>query len=125
MLIKSILLAFSFLVASGSAFSESSKSSKSGQKSLKQTPTKKRAVPSSEAINTKSPPPGPQDDGYVVGSSTRIDFSETSIDGKMKAPDGFFLKGNSSNSLTQLVKLRSNFHSELRNSRSAVKSHVK
>lgn len=64
-------------------------------------------------------------DDVVTGSSTRIDFSETSIDGKMKAPDGFFLQGHNSNSLSQLVKLRSNFRPELRNSSSAVKSHVK
>lgn len=66
----------------------------------------------------------PSDD-VVSGSSTRIDFSETSIDGKMKAPDGFFLQGHNSNSLSQMVKLRSNFRNELRNSSSAVKSHVK
>jgi len=65
------------------------------------------------------------EDGVVVGSSTRIDFSETAIDGKMKAPDGFFLQGKNSNSLSQMVKLRSHFRNELRNSRSAVKSHVK
>ena len=64
-------------------------------------------------------------DGYTATSSTHIDFSEISIDGKMKAPDGFFLQGRSSNSLSQMVKLRSNFRSELRNSRSAIKTIVK
>ena len=64
-------------------------------------------------------------DGYTATSSTHIDFSETSIDGKMKAPDGFFLQGRQANSLSQMVKLRSNFRSELRNSRSAIKTIVK
>lgn len=75
-----------------------------------------------EPIKVKSSGAG---DDVVTGSSTRIDFSETNIDGKMKAPDGFFLQGHNSNSLSQMVQLRSNFRSELRNSSSAVKSHVK
>ncbi|MCX6119456.1 MAG: hypothetical protein NT027_18110 [Proteobacteria bacterium] len=64
-------------------------------------------------------------DDVVAVSSTKIDFSETSIDGQMKAPEGFFLQGHTANSLSQMVKLRSNFRNELRNSRSAVKSHVR
>ncbi|MCX6126683.1 MAG: hypothetical protein NTV34_18270, partial [Proteobacteria bacterium] len=66
-----------------------------------------------------------EEEGFMVGSSTKIDFSETTIDGKMKAPEGFFLQGHNANSLSQMVKLRNNFRSDLRNSRSAVKSHVK
>ena len=78
-------------------------------------------------IRTVEPetPPSSFDDNTVAKSSTRIDFSETAIDGQMKAPEGFFLQGHSANSMSQLVKLRSNFRSELRNSRSAVKSHVR
>ena len=68
---------------------------------------------------------GEHGDGFVAEASTKIDFSETSIDGKMQAPQGFFLQGKQSQSLTQMVKLRPNFRSELRNSRSAVKSLVK
>lgn len=87
------------------------------KKAAKKAPT---PTPAAIKVNTS----GPADD-VVTGSSTRIDFSETSIDGKMKAPDGFFLQGHNSNSLSQMVQLRSNFRSELRNSSSAVKSHVK
>lgn len=87
------------------------------KKAAKKAPT---ATPAPIKVNSS----GPADD-VVSGSSTRIDFSETSIDGKMKAPEGFFLQGHNSNSLSQLVQLRSNFRSELRNSSSAVKSHVK
>jgi hypothetical protein len=64
-------------------------------------------------------------DGFVATSSTKIDFSDTTIDGKMKAPDGFMLQGQQSNSLSQMVKLRSNFRNELNNSRSATKALVK
>jgi hypothetical protein len=74
---------------------------------------------------TKVDAGGEHGDGFVAEASTKIDFSETSIDGKMQAPQGFFLQGKQSQSLTQMVKLRPNFRSELRNSRSAVKSLVK
>ena len=65
------------------------------------------------------------EDGYVAASSTQIYFSETTIDGKMKAPEGFMLQGHQSSSLSQMVKLRSNFRNELNNSRSATKALVK
>lgn len=62
---------------------------------------------------------------FTAADSTNIDFSETLIDGKMQAPAGFFLQGRQAQSMTQMVKLRSKFRSELRNSKSAVKSLVK
>ncbi len=62
---------------------------------------------------------------WVASDSTNIDFSETAIDGKMQAPAGFFLQGKQSQSLSQMVKLRNKFRSELRNSKAAVKSLVK
>lgn len=60
--------------------------------------------------------------GFVSSDKTNIDFSETMIDGKMQAPAGFYLQGKQSQSMTQMVRLRSKFRSELRNSKSAVKS---
>lgn len=63
-------------------------------------------------------------DEYVA-ASTKIDFTDTLIDGKMKAPDGFMLSGRQSQSLTQMVKLRSNFRNELRNSNAVVNTLVK
>jgi hypothetical protein len=64
-------------------------------------------------------------EAIISGSSTRIDFSEASIDGKMKIPEGFFLKGRNQSELSQMVQLRSNFRSELRNSQSAMKAYIK
>ena len=64
-------------------------------------------------------------DGLLMKSSTSFDFSETLIEGKFKAPSGFFLQGRQSQSLSQMVKLRSNFRNELRNSRSSVKALIK
>lgn len=64
-------------------------------------------------------------DDFKVVSSTKFDFSEAMIDGKMQAPSGFFLQGRQSQSLSQMVQLRPNFRNELKNSRSAVKSLVK
>jgi hypothetical protein len=63
--------------------------------------------------------------GLVSADSTQIDFTDTMIDGKMQAPQGFFLQGRQSQSMTQMVRLRSKFRSELRNSKSAVKALVK
>jgi hypothetical protein len=60
--------------------------------------------------------------GFVTTDKTNIDFSETMIDGKMQAPSGFYLQGRQAQSMTQMVRLRSKFRSELRNSMSAVKS---
>lgn len=62
---------------------------------------------------------------FSSADSTNIDFTETMIDGKMQAPQGFFLQGKKAQSLTQMVKLRSKWRSELRNSKAAVKTIVK
>jgi len=64
-------------------------------------------------------------DGFVTSDKTYIDFNETNIDGAMKAPTGFFIQGRQSQSLKQMVRLRSKFRNELRNSKAAVKSAVK
>ena len=62
---------------------------------------------------------GPNDKGkvnnqWVAKDSTNIDFGETMIDGHMQAPQGFFLQGRQAQSMSQMVKLRSKFRSELR-----------
>ena len=62
---------------------------------------------------------------YVSGQSTTIDFDEASIEGKMKAPSGFFLQGRKKQSLSQMVKLRSEFKNELREASSVVRALVK
>jgi hypothetical protein len=62
---------------------------------------------------------------FAATDSTNIDFTETMIDGKMQAPQGFFLQGKKAQALSNMVKLRSKFRSELRNSKSAVKAIVK
>ena len=62
---------------------------------------------------------------FVSADRTNIDFSDTMIDGKMQAPAGFFLQGRQAQSMTQMVKLRSKFRGELRNSKAAVKALVK
>lgn len=62
---------------------------------------------------------------FTATDSTNIDFTETMIDGKMQAPQGFFLQGKKAQALTNMVRLRSKFRSELRNSKSAVKAITK
>lgn len=77
---------------------------------------------SSEKVDSSAAEKG---EAVISGSSTRIDFSEASIDGKMKIPEGFFLRGRNQSELSQMVQLRSNFRSELRNSQSAMKAYIK
>ena len=57
--------------------------------------------------------------------STNMDFDSSMIDGKMKAPTGFFLQGRNRQSLSNMVKLRSNFSTKLKDSEAAVQSLVK
>ncbi|WP_141731271.1 hypothetical protein [Oligoflexus tunisiensis] len=57
--------------------------------------------------------------------TTTMDFDSSMIDGKMKAPSGFFLQGRNRQSLSNMVKLRSNFNGKLRDSEAAVKALVK
>jgi hypothetical protein len=78
------------------------------------------------AANQGTTPPaketgaGASDDpSYVVRSSTKIDFSEASIDGQMKAPEGFFLQGRKSQDMQNLLNLRKNFRRELSGSAAA------
>ena len=65
-----------------------------------------------------------EDSDYGVTYTTRMDFDTTLIEGKMKAPSGFFLQGRNKQSLSNMVNLRPNFKHELRNSRSGVKAIV-
>jgi hypothetical protein len=58
-------------------------------------------------------------------SSTQIDFNETLIEGKMKAPSGFFIQGRKTQSMSQMVRLRSSFRNKLTQSRYGVRAIVK
>lgn len=53
---------------------------------------------------------------------TEMNFDSDSIDGKVKAPSGFFLRGRSKQELNRMVQMRKSFKNKLRNSKSAVKS---
>jgi hypothetical protein len=74
---------------------------------------------------TNAPSGLSSDDPMVVTSKTKFDFGEAVIEGQMSAPQGFFLQGKNSQTLSQLVKLRADFKNELRNSKSAVKALAK
>ena len=65
------------------------------------------------------------DEGYIRKDQTKHDFSEYQLRGKMKAPNGFFLQGKKGQSLSQMVRLRSNFKRALRNSKSGMKHSVR
>ena len=114
-LIGKLIFAFTMLITFPQASLAAQKPTKAA------TPPK---APSTKVESTKVDGTA-SEDGYVAASSTHIDFSETTIDGKMKAPEGFMLQGHQSSSLSQMVKLRSNFRNELNNSRSATKALVK
>lgn len=63
--------------------------------------------------------------GYVSVDSTKFDFEEGIIEGRMKAPEGFFLRGRASPKLQQLIELRSHFRQELRRSSFGVRAIAK
>jgi hypothetical protein len=79
----------------------------------------------SEAAIAEPLRPAVKKDDYVVTDSTKIDFEGAVVDGKMKAPTGFFLQGRNPQSLSQMVKLRSHFKRELKGSQDAVRAMVK
>jgi len=54
-----------------------------------------------------------------------FDFNDTLIQGKMKAPHGFFIQGRQAQTLVQMVKLRSEFRHRLMQSKYAVRSIVR
>ena len=54
-------------------------------------------------------------DDFTAVSSTKFDFGEAQIDGKMQAPAWFFLQAKQAQSLSQMVLLRPHFRNELSN----------
>jgi hypothetical protein len=50
-------------------------------------------------------------------SKTNLDFSESLIEGKMKAPSGFYIQARKGQKLTNLIKLRASFRPEMLKSR--------
>jgi len=61
-------------------------------------------------------------EGVIGKTTTKMDFGESVIEGHFKAPQGFFIQGRQAQSLSQMVKLRSNFRKELYSSGSAAKA---
>ena len=61
-------------------------------------------------------------DDYNVILSTEFNFSETSIQGNMKTPDGFYIQGRKAQTLEEMVKLRSSFKKEILDSLYGVES---
>jgi hypothetical protein len=61
--------------------------------------------------------------GNIVDArATDINFEDAAISGRMKAPQGFFLQGKNSQSLSQMVKLRSSFKKQLHDSLSGIRA---
>ena len=117
-LIKILLVAIAFslstvALAAGKGKAKSARPSAAGGKPVNSTQQNKKIDANASG------------DGYTEVSSTRIDFSDTAIEGKMKSPEGFMLQGHQSSSLSDMVKLRSNFRNQLNNSKSATKAIVK
>jgi hypothetical protein len=88
-------------------------------------PKATQATKSPEAATAKPPEPSKQDGSLteednqvgdtkvVEKSQTNIDFSESLIEGKMRAPSGFFIQGRLSQDLTRMVRLRTTFKPEM------------
>ena len=65
------------------------------------------------------------DNPEKVTYSTKLDFDSALIDGRMKAPTGFYLQGRNKHSLSNMVRLRANFREKLRDSKVAVKAMIR
>ena len=83
------------------------------------------ASPLAAKEGEKASPKKDEDPEFKVSYSTKMDFDSSMIDGKMKAPTGFFLQGQNKQGLSNMVELRSHFKSELRQSKSGVRSAAK
>ncbi len=101
MMSRSALAGFLLIVCSGTAYSASG------------------AIPANGGAQKANDVADP---GYMVRSSTKIDFNEAAIDGRMKAPDGFFLQGRTTQDMQNLLRLRTNFRMELSGSGSAAEN---
>lgn len=71
------------------------------------------------------PVSGEDEQTYVVRSSTKIDFNESVIDGKMKAPEGLYLRGRRTQKMQNLLRLRQDFKKELEGSAEAAQTEYK
>ena len=60
--------------------------------------------------------------GGAKSDQTNINFEETLLEGKMKAPAGTFLQGRKEQQKNQLVNLRTQFRKELRRSRAGARA---
>ena len=78
-----------------------------------------------EASELRKSSQNAEKDDYVVADRTDFDFSERRIDGQFQGPGNSFVDGQRAQKLSQMVRLRSNFRNELRNSKAAVKALVK
>ncbi len=72
--------------------------------------------------NGTKAPASSNDDAFSTIMSTKYNFEDRSISGGTQAPDDFFLRGKQPQSLSQMVRLRSGFKREHRNSRYGVKA---
>jgi len=107
------------LAGDGSTSNTPSGKSKSTEAS--QESKKKLALANSNenrpSISNVSKENGPEDamaDTQIVEKSqTNINFSESLIEGKMRAPSGFFIRGRKGQDLTKMIKLRRSFRSEI------------
>ena len=59
------------------------------------------------------------------GGSYVIDFNETLVEGKMKAPTGFYLEGRRSKEKRQMVTLRKNWRSTIVDSKAGARALTK
>ena len=97
---------------SGAALASGTKDG-SGSKNLK---LKKATISEVKKTDKKKKAKG----SFHVSDSTDIDFEAASIEGRMKAPMGFLLRGRNSNAMENMVKLRTNFSQEREDSKAGV-----
>jgi hypothetical protein len=106
------LIIISMLFTNQLAFSEAKPKSTQAPKSPKAA-TAKPPKPSNQGGSLTEEENQVGDTKIVEKSQTNIDFSESLIEGKMRAPSGFFIQGRLSQDLTRMVRLRTTFKPEM------------
>ncbi len=86
------------------------------------TPATGTATYPAKTEGEEAPRPSATGAARVSKDHTSIDFEETLLEGKMKAPAGTFLQGRKDQQKNQMVQLRTNFRRELKRSKGGVRA---
>lgn len=121
--IKFGFLVMALMLPASISFSQDEVQTKKKRKKLiEKRVVKKKAGFREKDSKVKIGVSGKKGEAIVSQESTEFDFEDGKIEGRVKAPDGFFLRGRKSQDLMQTVKLRDDFRGELKATKNGVKA---